>query len=53
MVFFAAIEGMIRANVARLNGVYCNDCRTYIRSNWNILPDYGGVGTSTAVIKEG
>ena len=52
IAFFGAIEGVIESNVSRLDGVPCNDCGTYVGDNWNILPDYGGVGTSTAVIVE-
>ena len=53
IVFFAAIEGVILANVARVkNAGGCNGCGTYVGPNWNILPDYGGQGTSTAVIVE-
>jgi hypothetical protein len=53
IAFFIVIEVVIKMNVARLDGVEGNGCGTYVGPNWNILPDYGGVGTSTAVIKEG
>ena len=53
IAFFGAIEAVIQANVARVkNAGGCNGCGTYVGPNWHILPDYGGKGTSTAVIVE-
>ena len=52
IVFFVAILEVIRANLSRLNGLPCNGCGTYVGPNWNILADYNGEGTSTAIISE-
>lgn len=51
MIFFITIEAVIKANLDRV-GALCNGCGTYVGPNWNIIPDFGGKGTSTAVIQE-
>ena len=53
ILFFATIIAVIKANLARLDTHGgCNGCGTYIGDNWNILPDYSGRPTMTAIIVE-